>query len=91
MIIDGAYVEGMSGMTCVIPAWQIMEVLDMPQLKGPRDAIFAADRAEREKKNSAPKPEGLPVSPSSDDANPNHLADFTRLVDVAARKRPQGD
>jgi len=28
---------------------------------------------------------------SDDDANPNHLADFTRLVDAAPRKRPQGD
>lgn len=26
---------------------------------------------------------------SDDDANPNHLEDFTRLVDVAARTRPK--
>jgi hypothetical protein len=39
LISDGAYIKGMSGMTCVIPAWEILEVLDMPSLKGPRDAI----------------------------------------------------
>jgi hypothetical protein len=30
------------------------------------------------------------VAPPATDANPTHLEDFTRLVDVAARKRPQG-
>jgi hypothetical protein len=39
---EGGYVEGFSGMTCVIPAWQIMEVLDLPSLKGPRDDFFSA-------------------------------------------------
>ena len=52
--------------------------------------------AEKDKKNS-PEPEaieppgGAQQAVSADDANPNHLKDFTRLVDVAARKRPQGD
>jgi hypothetical protein len=31
LITDGAYVEGMSGMTCVIPAWKVMEVLITPR------------------------------------------------------------
>jgi hypothetical protein len=29
------------------------------------------------------------VSPPASDENPNHLKDFTRLVDVAARKKPK--
>jgi Trypsin-like peptidase domain len=33
------YIEGLSGMTCVLPAWNIMEVLNMPKLKNVRDAI----------------------------------------------------
>lgn len=48
---------------------------------------------ENEKKN-VPEPENVQPTEkpaSADDANPNHLADFTRLVDVAARKRTQGD
>ncbi len=81
LIIDGAYVEGMSGMTCVIPAWQILEVLDVPILKDLRQpAIDAANQAKASRAESAPQ---------SDDVNPNHLEDLTRLVDVAARKRPQ--
>jgi hypothetical protein len=42
LIVEGGYVEGMSGMTCVIPAWQIMEVLDMPILKEIRMPRIAA-------------------------------------------------
>jgi hypothetical protein len=42
LVTEGGYVEGMSGMTCVIPAWQVLEVLDMPELKNPRDEAFAS-------------------------------------------------
>jgi hypothetical protein len=80
------YVEGMSGMTCVIPAWDIVEVLDMPALKDLRHpGVVAAKKAQ------ASKPKAEAADPLSTDANPNHLKDFTRLVDVAARKQPQGD
>jgi hypothetical protein len=94
LIVKGAYVEGMSGMTCVVPAWQIMEVFDMPELKGPREAFFAAS-AERLKRRMAPKVESGSPTPKAEradaqatDANPNHLEGFARLVDVAARKKP---
>ena len=30
-------IEGLSGMTCVLPAWSILEVLNMPELKVMRD------------------------------------------------------
>ena len=33
LVTEGGYIEGMSGMTCVIPAWQVLEVLDMPELR----------------------------------------------------------
>jgi hypothetical protein len=42
LVTEGGYIEGMSGMTCVIPAWQVLEVLDMPELKNPRDEAFAS-------------------------------------------------
>lgn len=32
LIVSGNYVVGQSGMTCVLPAWCIKEVLDMPRL-----------------------------------------------------------
>ena len=48
--------------------------------------------AEKDKKNS-PEPEAIEPPAAAqqpalaDDTNPNHLADFTRLVDVAAQKK----
>jgi hypothetical protein len=38
LILDGKYVKGLSGMTCVLPAWIILEVLNMPKLKKLREA-----------------------------------------------------
>lgn len=37
LLTDGAYVSGLSGMTCVLPAWSIMDVLNMPKLKEARE------------------------------------------------------
>lgn len=88
LIVEGGYVEGMSGMTCVIPAWQIMEVFNMPALKELRHpGIVAARKAAA----SQPKPESAADPSDSSEENPQGLEDFRRLVDVAARKRPQGD
>jgi hypothetical protein len=42
LLVDESYIEGMSGMTCVIPAWEILEVLNMPKLKKQRDDVDAA-------------------------------------------------
>jgi hypothetical protein len=83
LITKSEYVKGMSGMTCVIPAWQILEVLNLQKLKNQRDA---ADSNLSERRLARPLPES-----AAKKSNPNHLEDFTRLVDVAARKRPQGD
>jgi len=83
LITDGAHVEGMSGMTCVIPAWKIAEVLDMPALKKQRESLA----------NSAfspqPRAESAKVDASAE--NPNHKEDFTALLDAAARKPKSGD
>lgn len=32
LITDGQYVSGLSGMTCVVPSWDILDVLNCPQL-----------------------------------------------------------
>lgn len=37
LLTGGKFIKGLSGMTCVLPAWAILEVLDMPQLKAERD------------------------------------------------------
>ncbi len=78
------------GMGIVIPAYKLKEIFEMPELKQDRE------RLKREWENkSAASLDSVPISETANvgaaDANPNHLADFTRLVDVAARKRPQGD
>lgn len=33
----GAFVNGFSGMTCVLSSWQRMDVLDLPGLKDMRE------------------------------------------------------
>ena len=38
LLTDGRFIMGLSGMTCVLPAWTIAEVLNMPALKVRRDA-----------------------------------------------------
>lgn len=85
-IVEGDKLRIQSGMTIVIPAWRIKQFLD-------QEETFVTMRRTREEEDESdadrrPRPEG--VAPA-DEANPRHLEDFKRLVDVAARKRPQGD
>lgn len=88
LIVEGKYVKGLSGMTCVLPAWTILEVLKMPKLRQMRD-----DHA---KEHYAPKfgnrsiPSGESASSSTQD-NPEHKEAFTALLGEAAKKRPQVD
>jgi hypothetical protein len=91
LILDGAYVDGLSGMTCVIPAWNILEVLDMPDLGKLREpAIAAAIEAQKLRRFSRPLPEAAAKTKASDE-NPTHKEDFTSLPDAAAKTKPQGD
>jgi hypothetical protein len=79
-----------TGMMAVVPAWKLRDLLMTPHLKAAREA----DEERELRRRNAPKvsldSSNAPAAPS-DDANPDHLEDFKRLVDVAARKRPQGD
>ena len=79
LILEGKYVEGMSGMTCVIPAWQIYEVLNMPELK----KLRAANRVKSQA--SVLKPKAEAVNEAED--NPNAREDFSAMLDAAARKK----
>jgi len=87
---NGMKVRLNTGMMGVVPAWKLAELL------GRDDLVAARRKAEEEYINK----HGLPTTsltssserdPSESDENPNHLEDFRRLVDAAARKRPQGD
>jgi hypothetical protein len=79
-----------SGISTIIPAQEIIETIMQDELKDQR----AAD-AKRHNDQLADVPTSARSTGDSEtsdnDANPNHLKDFMRLVDVAARKRPQGD
>jgi hypothetical protein len=76
-----------SSMAVVAPAWEIINLLNLPVFQAQRQERDKRMNEEREKKN-VPEPESVtPAEPLADDANPNHLADFTRLVDVASRKK----
>lgn len=72
-------VVGMSGMTCAIPAWRIMTLLDTPALKKQREAADAGLFAK-----SAPS--ALPVPEVSSD-NSNHQEDFNNLLDAAVKEK----
>lgn len=55
LISDSEYVEGFSGMTCVVPAWKLIELLnsdDLVELRKQEEARVAA-----ESKKNKPKPE----------------------------------
>ncbi|MGA7073480.1 S1 family peptidase [Bradyrhizobium sp.] len=95
------YIQGLSGMTCVLPAWAIREVLDMPKLKKMREETEENSEANFRRDGYPPLSEDnrwtqdVPVSeaaaPPANGENPKHREDFTRLVNAAARKQePEG-
>jgi hypothetical protein len=89
LIQHGKYIKGLSGMTCLLPAWTIWEVMNLPKLKKDRDDTNAL-LLER-LKSEGTVPPVAESSPLASDANPTHREDFMRLVGAAARKPPQED
>lgn len=84
LAIDGAYVKGLSGMTCVAPAWSIQEILNVPKFMTRRTEI-------EEEMNQRSKAQALsnmtPVAESSEppatEDNPDHREDFNQLLGAA--------
>ncbi len=85
LISGDKYIEGMSGMTCVIPSWEIEKVLKMPKLQKLRDATAL------ENPRGSPKVKAESSVPPAKDENPHHQEDFTSLVRAAARKQTRDD
>ena len=76
-----------SGMMGVVPAWKLIDMLKHPK------AIEGRKKREKEVLGDGPpvaSSDSADLSAPDDAANPRHLEDFKRLVDVAARKRPRG-
>lgn len=89
---DGDRLRIPNSMAIVVPAWEIGPLLNLPIFLDQRLGREAIMREKAKTENTA-DPESVveePSAPPSIDANPKHLEDFTRLVDVAARKRPRG-
>ncbi len=87
LITEGQYVKGVSGMTCVLPASCILEVLNMPKLRDDRQ------RADREWAEEF-RAHGLPPDAESEaktEENPRHREDFSRLVSAASKAKPKDD
>jgi hypothetical protein len=80
-----------AGIAIALPIDQIMEVLNRDDLKEARLETLRAKKKDSGYRPTSARPDISQNSSSASDANPDHLEDFTRLVDVAARKRPQGD
>jgi hypothetical protein len=89
-----------TGIGLVIPADYILDLVNHPDREAER--VAAVERIRKRSKvradaaiarieqSALSAPQSDSDSPASAE-NPTHLKDFTRLVDVAARKRPQGD
>jgi len=68
------------GIGLVVPAYKILELLNVEKFKGPREEA-KKNRAAQQASRDAPK------QPKENDGNPNHKEDFTALLGAAARKQ----
>ena len=83
---DARYIRGLSGMTLAIPAWTLMEFLDMPKLKQQREQV-----AENLKQARGRGPIGEAAARPTNEANPKDREDFNSLLRAAAQKREPED
>jgi len=82
LIVDGGYVDGLSGMTCVSPAYAIRRVLDLPKLQSIRAVVEENLEKEIGPASSIPRAE-IAEEPPTTEGNPNHREDFNSLLDAA--------
>jgi hypothetical protein len=90
---DKLHVKSHTAMSYVVPAWRLLEFLNQTRFKEQRMNDENEETARLAKENIAvtDAATGDDASPHSNDANPKHLEDFTRLVGAAARKPAQED
>ena len=81
-----------TGISVIIPDFRIMEFLMSPALKQQRlQSVEEREKRSGARFTSARRHEEKIQADADEAENPNHLEDFSRLVDVAARKRKQDD
>jgi hypothetical protein len=95
VVTSGQYAEGLSGMTCAIPAADITEVLRRQELEDVREKREKDIEKELKVRSLGPKAEtarsSVPSVPPGSDENPTHREDFNSLLNAAARKREPKD
>jgi hypothetical protein len=84
--VVAADVDFNAGICVMLPVARVVETLNQEILKKDRMVDI-----ENRRKRSGYRPASARAATLESDDNPNHREDFIRLVDVAARKRPQGD
>jgi hypothetical protein len=92
-IRDGEQIRFPGSMTIVVPAWAIMRLIEMDDSLGrQREARWnAAKKAADESESCVAFESSEETQPKSDVSNPDHKGDFTRLLNAAAKAKPQGD
>jgi hypothetical protein len=93
-------VEQNAGMTCVVPAWKLAELLNGGDVLRKRKEI-EQQVLETEKRtppgpptvtqSNASASAGRRAARAATDENPRHLEDFTSLLNAAAKTKPQDD
>jgi hypothetical protein len=80
-----------TGIAVVLPIWKVIEAMEHPDIKNEREAFLQTARRDAGR-GFVPTSSGPLASVVEDeDANPDHLEDFTRLAGAASRKKPQVD
>ena len=82
LIREGAYVRGMSGMTCVLPAWSIKQ-----KAGGTSETAGAAASHSGAGRSTARITPCSEFEPSIMADNPSHKEDFSRLLDAVVKGR----
>jgi hypothetical protein len=82
------HIEGLSGMTCVVPMQEVRKLLDLPKLKAlieKQEEILAKETAA-----AAPAPEAAATEPPAIEGDEQHKERFRALPDEAHGKPKQG-
>jgi hypothetical protein len=86
---SGDTVRFPGSMTIIVPAWQILTLLERPELKEQRQARKEAANAAAladQKRGSVVQESQNEIPVAQTDENPRHKEDFSRLVSEAAKK-----
>ena len=80
-----------SGISTVVPAWEIAEIINQEELERMREKSL-----EHWRESNRDTPVSIPgtkkaVATEPADANPDHKEDFTSLLNAAAKEKPQAD